>query len=54
MAKAAAAKTEVLRLGPGYTIATLKANGYSVNPDFLRLAEEHFYSGLRKAGFPER
>jgi tetratricopeptide (TPR) repeat protein len=53
-AKAAAAKAEVLRLVPGYTIATLKSNGYSVNPDFIRLAEEHFYSGLRKAGFPER
>jgi tetratricopeptide (TPR) repeat protein len=53
-AKAAAAKAEVLRLVPGYTIATLKSNGYTANPDYIRLAEEHFYSGLRKAGFPER
>ena len=52
--KAAAAKAEVLRLVPGYTIATLKSNGYSVNPDYIHLAEEHFYSGLRKAGFAER
>jgi tetratricopeptide (TPR) repeat protein len=53
MAKAAAAKAEVLRLVPGYSITRLKANGYSLNPDFIRLAEEHFYSGLRKAGLPE-
>jgi class 3 adenylate cyclase/TolB-like protein len=52
-AKAAAAKAEVLRRVPGYTIATLKSKGYSLNPDYIRLAEEHLYSGLRKAGFPE-
>ncbi len=54
MQKAAAAKAEVLRLVPGYSIARLKANGYSLNPAFIRLAEEHFYSGLRKAGLPEK
>jgi adenylate cyclase len=53
-ARAAASKAEVLRLVPGYTIARLKSNGYTVNPDYIRLAEEHFYSGLRKAGLPER
>jgi adenylate cyclase len=52
--KAAAARAEVLRLVPGYSIARLKANGYSLNPAFIRLAEEHFYSGLRKAGLPEK
>lgn len=52
--KAAAAKAEVLRLVPGYSIARLKANGYSLNPAFIRLAEEHFYSGLRKAGLPDK
>jgi adenylate cyclase len=52
-AKAAAAKAEVLRRVPGHTIATLKSRGYSVNPDYLRLADEQWYSGLRKAGFPE-
>ncbi|HEV2040583.1 MAG TPA: adenylate/guanylate cyclase domain-containing protein [Casimicrobiaceae bacterium] len=52
-AKAAAVKAEVLRRVPGYTIATLKSRGYSVNPDYIRLAEEQWYSGLRKAGFPE-
>jgi len=52
-AKTAAAKAEVLRRVPGYTIATLKSRGFSLNPDYIRLAEEHWYSGLRKAGFPE-
>jgi adenylate cyclase len=53
-AKAAAAKAEVLRRVPGYTIATLRSRGFSRNPDYIRLAEEQWYSGLRKAGFPER
>jgi hypothetical protein len=38
--KSSAAKAEVLRLVPGYSIARLKANGYSLNPAFIRLAEE--------------
>jgi adenylate cyclase len=53
-ARAAAAKAEVLRRVPGYTIAMLKSRGYSLNPDYIRLAEEQWYSGLRKAGFPEQ
>jgi adenylate cyclase len=53
-AKATAAKAEVLRRVPGYTIATLKSRGYSLNPDYIRLAEEQWYSGMRKAGFPEQ
>jgi hypothetical protein len=53
-AKAAAAKAEALRRVPGNTIAALKSRGYSLNPDYMRLAEEQWYSGLRKAGFPER
>jgi len=52
-AKAAAAKAEALRRVPGNTIAALKSRGYSLNPDYIRLAEEQWYSGLRKAGFPE-
>jgi tetratricopeptide (TPR) repeat protein len=51
--KAATAKAEVLRRQPGVTIATLK-NSDSLHPDYVRLADEHVYSGLRKAGFPER
>jgi hypothetical protein len=38
---------------PGYTIAALKSTDYSVNPDYIRSAEEQWYSGLRKAGLPE-
>jgi adenylate cyclase len=48
-----AAKTEVLRLVPGYTISAHKSRGYSINPEYLRLVEEHLYSGMRKAGFAE-
>ncbi|MEO8755450.1 MAG: hypothetical protein ABI624_22540, partial [Casimicrobiaceae bacterium] len=53
-AKAAAAKVEVLRAVPGYTIAVHKAKGYSANPEYLRLVEEHLYAGMRKAGFAEK
>ena len=51
--KAVAAKDEVLREVTGYTIKTHKSKGYSVNPEYLRLTEEHLYAGLRKAGFPQ-
>jgi adenylate cyclase len=50
---AAAAKAEVLRAVPGYTIAMHRSRGYSANPEYLRLVEEHLYSGMRKAGFAE-
>ena len=50
---AAAARSEVLRIVPGYSIAVHKAKGYSANPEYLRLVEEHLYSGMRKAGFAE-
>ena len=51
--RAAAAKGEVLRIVPGYSIAVHKSRGYSANPEFFRLVEEHLYSGMRKAGFAE-
>jgi adenylate cyclase len=51
---AAAAKAEVLREIPGYTIAIHKSKGYSANADYLRLVEQHLYTGMRKAGFAER
>jgi len=54
MAQAREAKDEVLRLVPGYSMTRLKANKYSVNPEFVRLAEANFHSGLRKAGLPEK
>jgi DNA-binding winged helix-turn-helix (wHTH) protein/tetratricopeptide (TPR) repeat protein len=52
-ATAAAAKSDVLRQIPGLTIAGIRAKRFSASPDYLRLAEEHWYSGLRKAGFTE-
>ncbi len=51
---AAAARADLLRLVPGYTIASHKSKGYSMNPDYLRLAETHLYAGMRKAGFAEQ
>jgi len=53
MAKAETEKAEALRRAPGYTIATLKSTRYSVNPEYMKLAEAHWYAGLRKAGIPE-
>jgi predicted Zn-dependent protease len=50
---AAAARAEVLRVVPGYTIAGHKSKGYSMNPEYIRLAEAHLYEGMRKAGFAE-
>ena len=52
--KAADERAKILNRSPGFTIAELRAKRYSVNPDYLRLAELHWYSGLRKAGIPDR
>ena len=54
VAKAAAAMTEVRRTVPGLTIAQLRAKRVSDNPEFLKLAEQNWYEGLRKAGLPEK
>ena len=54
MQKAAAAKTELLRIVPGYTISQLRAKRYSDHPEYQRLAEKYWYDGLRKAGIPEQ
>ena len=48
--KAAAAKAEVLRLVPGYTIATLKSNGYSVNPITFALPKSTFIPAFARRG----
>ena len=53
IAKAAAAREEVLRRVPGYTISILRSKAYSVNPEYMRLVEENVYPALRKAGFRE-
>ncbi len=54
MAKAVAAKAEVLRIIPGLTIAQLRAKRASGNPEYVTLAETYWYDGLRKAGLPEK
>jgi class 3 adenylate cyclase/tetratricopeptide (TPR) repeat protein/TolB-like protein len=52
-AKAENALKDVLRVAPDVTISGLK-NTDSTNADYLRLAEKHFYSALRRAGIPEQ
>ena len=54
LAKAAAAKAQVLRIVPGYTIMQLRAKRYSDHPEYRRLAEINWYKGLRSAGIPEQ
>jgi serine/threonine protein kinase/tetratricopeptide (TPR) repeat protein len=54
LAKAKAAKDALLRTVPGYTIAQIQAKHYSDVPEYLRQAKANWYSGLRKAGIPER
>jgi class 3 adenylate cyclase/tetratricopeptide (TPR) repeat protein len=51
--KAADERAKILKRSPGFTIAELRAKRYSVHPDYVRLAELHWYSGLRKAGIPD-
>jgi adenylate cyclase len=53
MEKAAAAKAELLKIVPGYTISQLRAKHYSDHPEYVKLAEQYWYAGLRKAGFRE-
>ena len=54
MAKAVAAKSEVLRTVPGLTIAKLRAKRNPDNAEYSKLAEKYWYEGLRKAGLPEQ
>jgi class 3 adenylate cyclase/TolB-like protein len=49
----AAAKAELDKRLPGYTISILKSKGYSSQPNYGQQAETHLYPGLRKAGIPE-
>ena len=53
LAKAAAAKAQVLKTVPVYTISQLRAKRYSEVPEYLELAEKYWYAGLRKAGIPD-
>ena len=54
MAKASAAKVQLLKLQPGYTIARFRALRMSDTPAYWQQAEAHILSGLRKAGLPEQ
>ncbi len=52
MATARAEIAEFRRLQPDYSLASFKAERYSVSPEFLR-QRERFYQGLRKAGLAD-
>ena len=54
VARAAEELSKIQRSAPGFTIATLRAKRYSTHPEYMRLAELHWYSGLRKAGMAEQ
>jgi hypothetical protein len=54
MAKAAGARSRLLKFQPGFTIARFKASGISDNPTFLQQTETYVLAGLRKAGIPEQ
>jgi adenylate cyclase len=47
-------KAKLVKLKPGLTIASLKSLDHNRSlPAYLRMADAHLYSGLRKAGIPE-
>ncbi len=49
-ARARDALNTMLRTLPGYTITQPRAKRYSDHPEYQKLAEQHWYAGLRKAG----
>ena len=53
MARAAAAKTQLMKRVPDFTIARLEAKQFSNNATWQREIRDNFISGLRKAGVPE-
>jgi len=54
LAKAAIARTEMLKQQPGATIANNLNLRSSEDPSLRRQLEQHLPAGLRKAGIPER
>ena len=56
MDKAAAAKTRLLKLNPGFSITRFRSGAPAVaaNPVWLQQAETYVIPGLRKAGIPEK
>jgi TolB-like protein len=53
MTKAAAAKAELLRRVPTFTMSRFEAKQFSNNPQWQQEIRTHFIPGLRKAGVPE-
>jgi tetratricopeptide (TPR) repeat protein len=53
MARAAAAKAQLMKRAPDFTISRLEAKQFSNNPTWQREIRDNFISGLRKAGVPE-
>ena len=53
MTKAAAAKAELLRSMPTFTISRFEARQFSNNPIWVKEVREHLIPGWRKAGVPE-
>jgi tetratricopeptide (TPR) repeat protein len=53
LAKAAVAKTELLKRRPDMSIASYRAQKASDNPIFQQQNETYLFAGLRKAGIPE-
>jgi adenylate cyclase len=52
--KATAAKAELLRFVPGFTVAQARGYDEPAHPGYAKLAEKYIYDGLRKAGIPEQ
>lgn len=48
-----AAKKELLRKQPGFTIGGFRSQNRSTHPVWVKQANENLYAGLRKAGLPE-
>ena len=53
MVKAAAAKAQLMRRVPDFSISRLEAKQFSNNPIWIEEIRTHFIAGLRKAGVPE-
>jgi tetratricopeptide (TPR) repeat protein len=53
MVKAAAAKAQLMRRVPDFTIARLEAKQFSNHPLWIEEIRTHFIPGLRKVGVPE-
>ena len=51
--KAAAAKAELLKADPQFTMSRMLALQHNNAPEYRKLAEGSIYAGLRKAGIPE-